>query len=191
MEISRRRLPHQYPEGKWLFVTCHLHGSLPQAKYPPPGKLSSGAAFVWMDRYLDTTLLGPRYLAQDSIAQTVVDSLHRGVLLGHYDLAAYVVMANHLHLLVLPKISPSRVMQSLKGATARQANLILRRTGELFWQAESYDRWVRSTEGWARISAYIEENPVKAGIVQRPQDFRWSSATHAVITIETRDLVHA
>src|SRR4051794_28773542 len=52
---SRRRLPHVYPEGKWLFPTWHLHGSLPQTRYPPPGKLSAGEAFVWMDRYLDTT----------------------------------------------------------------------------------------------------------------------------------------
>src|SRR5579871_5651584 len=99
MEISRRRLPHQYPEGKWLFVTCHLHGSLPQAKYPPPSKLSSGAAFVWMDRYLDCTGNGPRYLQQPRIAKLVIDSLHRGALLGNYDLGPYVIMPNHIHVL--------------------------------------------------------------------------------------------
>src|SRR5205823_14372879 len=62
MRDFHRRLPHQYPPGKWLFVTWHLHGSLPHAKYPPPNKLSSGAAFVWMDRYLDSTRTGPRHL---------------------------------------------------------------------------------------------------------------------------------
>jgi hypothetical protein len=69
-----------------------------------------------MDRYLDTTRLGPMHLAQKSLAGIVVASLHRGALLGHYELGAYVVMSNHLHVLLLPKISPSRVMQSLKGA---------------------------------------------------------------------------
>jgi hypothetical protein len=83
------------------------------------------------------------YLAQESLAAIVVASLHRGALLGHYELGAYVVMSNHVHVLLLPKISPSRVMQSLKGATAREANRVLGRAGETFWQAESYDHWVR------------------------------------------------
>jgi len=55
----RRRLPHHYPQGKWLFLTWHLHASLPHALYPPAYKLSDGQAFVWMDRYLDTTRVGP------------------------------------------------------------------------------------------------------------------------------------
>ena len=177
MQQYRRRLPHQYPEGKWLFVTWHLHGSLPHAKYPPPHKLSSGAAFVWMDKYLDSTQTGPRYLAQESLARVVVASLRRGVVLGHSELGAYAILANHVHVLLLPKILPARLLQSLKGSTARQANVILGRSGEMFWQAESYDHWVRNEEERQRIIAYIEENPVKAGLVQRASDYRWSSAS--------------
>jgi REP element-mobilizing transposase RayT len=185
MPESRRRLPHQYPQGKWLFVTCHLQGSLPQAKYPPPGKLSSGAAFVWMDRYLDTTRTGPLYLAQEPIARVVVESLKRGVLLGHYDLAAYAILSNHVHVLLLTKIAPSRLLQSWKGVTARQANLILGRTGETFWQAESYDHWVRNEDEWNRIAAYIEDNPVRAGLVHRAENYRWSSASQRAESAET------
>jgi hypothetical protein len=85
-------------------------------------------------------------------------------------------MSNHVHLLLLPKIAPSRLLQSLKGVTAREANPILGRTGELFWHAESYDHWVRDDEEWKRIAAYIEDNPVKAGLVQRADLYRWSSA---------------
>jgi REP-associated tyrosine transposase len=110
------------------------------------------------------------YLAQDSIASVVLASLHRGVQLNHYDLGAYVIMSNHVHVLLLPRISPSRSMQSLKGATAREANRILSRTGETFWQAESYDHWVRDEKEWVRIEAYIENNPVKAGLVGRAED---------------------
>ena len=119
MRDSHRRLPHQHPEGKWFFVAWHLHGSLPHALYPPREKLTSGTAFAWMDRYLDTTRLGPMYLAQESLAGIVVASLHRGALLGHYELGAYVVMSNHVHVLLLPRISPSKLMQSLKGADLR------------------------------------------------------------------------
>ena len=109
-----RRLPHQHPEGKWLFATWHLHGSLPHARYPPPDKLASGAAFVWMDRYLDTARQGPMYLAQESIAAIVVASLRRGAEMNHYDLGAYVVMSNHVHVLLLPKIPPSRLVSRLR-----------------------------------------------------------------------------
>lgn len=115
----------------------------------------------------------------------VVASLRRGVWPGHYDLGAYAVMANHVHVLLLPKIAPSRLLQSLKGSTARQANLILGRTGQTFRQAESYDHWVREADEWQRIVAYIEENPVKAGLVQRSSDYRWSSASAWVDGAET------
>jgi len=39
MDLQRRRLPHVYPEGKALFITWHLRGSLPHSLYPPPGKM--------------------------------------------------------------------------------------------------------------------------------------------------------
>ena len=74
------------------------------------------------------------YLCQPEIAQVVVVSIHKGVELGHYELSAYVVMANHVHLLIRPKITPDRMLKSLKGATAREANRMLQRTGEPFWQ---------------------------------------------------------
>ena len=185
MPEFRRRLPHQYPQGKWLFVTFHLHGSLPQAKYPPPGKMNSGRAFVWMDRYLDCTRTGPMYLAQAPIARVVAASLDRGVLQAHYELGAYAILSNHVHLLLLPRISPSRLFQSLKGSTAREANRILGRTGESFCQAESYDHWVRDDGEWRRIVSYIEENPVKAGLVQRAEDYPWSSASRRATCAET------
>jgi REP element-mobilizing transposase RayT len=129
-----------------------------------------------MDRYLDQASTGPLYLGRQEFAQLVVRSLHKGVELAHYDLAAFVVMANHVHVLLLPKVSPSRLLQSLKGFTAREANRMLGRTGEPFWQAESYDHWVRDEKEYSRIASYIENNPVKAGLVERAEDYPWSSA---------------
>jgi hypothetical protein len=86
MSFSRRRLPHIHPAGKWLFITWHLDGSLPQALFPPPGKMSDGKAFVWMDRYLDTTRKGPQYLLRPEIAAIVARSIQRGASLGQYKL---------------------------------------------------------------------------------------------------------
>jgi hypothetical protein len=131
---------------------------------------------VWIDRYLDLARTGPVFLQQDAIAGVVIDSLFQGVHLGHYRLGPFAIMANHVHVLRLPKIPPSRLLQSLKGHTAREANRLLGRTGEPFWQRESYDHWVRDSDELTRIASYIERNPVKAGLVTRAENYAWSSA---------------
>jgi putative transposase len=173
---SQRRLPHIYPDNTWLFLTWHLHGSLPNSHFPPARKVSDGEAFVWVDRYLDRAHSGPVYLRREAIATLIIQSLFRGESLGHYRLGPFVIMANHVHLLLLPLIPPSLLLKSLKGSTAREANRLLGRTGEPFWQRESYDHWVRNETEWSKITAYIEGNPVKAGLVSRVEDYPWSSA---------------
>jgi putative transposase len=173
---SRRRLPHAYPQGRWLFITWTLHASFPAGRFPPASKATSGEAFAWIDHYLDNARTGPQYLLQPPIAQLVVDALYRGVELGHYELGPFVIMANHVHVLLRPLTLPSHLLKSLKGSTAREANRLLGRTGEPFWQRESYDHWVRDQEEWNRIARYIEKNPMKAGLVPRIEDYPWSSA---------------
>jgi REP element-mobilizing transposase RayT len=171
-----RHLPHWHPEGKDLFFTWRLEGSLPRNRYVPPEGLTSGQAFVWIDRLLDRALTGPTWLTQPEVAKIVADSLHYGQdTLNHYTLHAYVIMANHVHLLISPKVAASKITQSLKGFTAHEANRVLSRTGR-FWQAESYDHWVRDRREFDKIVAYIENNPVKAGLASAPEQFRWSSA---------------
>jgi type I restriction enzyme R subunit/putative DNA methylase len=54
---------------------------------------------------------------------------------------------------------------------------LLHRTGERFWQDESFDHWVRSEGEFIRIQKYIENNPVKAGLVAKAEDWPWSSAS--------------
>jgi REP element-mobilizing transposase RayT len=160
-----------------VFLTWHLKGSLPHNRYPPPGKLTSGQAFAWMDRFLGQAHGGPQWLRNPTLAGIVVDAIHFGEqTLGHYELGAYVVMPNHVHLLVTPRVAVPKLMRRLKGYTAREANRVLNRTGEAFWQAESYDHWVRNEQEWRRIVAYIERNPVAAGLAARPEDYPWSSA---------------
>ena len=177
--MSQRRLPHIYPDDRWLFLTWCLHGSLPASHFPPARKVSDGEAFVWIDRYLDGAHTGPAYLRRQAIATMVIESMLRGEHLNHYRVGPFVVMANHVHMLLLPWIPPSMLLKSLKGTTAREANRLLGRTGEQFWQRESYDRWVRSPKELHRIAAYIEENPVSAGLAATPEDWPWSSATRA------------
>jgi putative DNA methylase len=95
---------------------------------------------------------------------------------NRYALHAFVVMPNHVHLLVTPKVVATRWLAPLKGFTAYRANELLGIHGQTFWQDESYDRLVRSETEFERIRAYIEENPVKAGLVSLASMHRWSSA---------------
>ena len=124
---------------------------------------------------MDAARTGPKSLQMPKIARMVVASIKQGERLGHYDLVAYAVMPNHVHLLIWPKIAPSRLMKSLKGVTAREANKILGTTGEPFWQKESYDHWVRDAEELQKIRHYIYNNPVKAGLVVDARDYPWAS----------------
>ena len=170
-----RRLPHYYSLGQPIFITWRLHGSLPAYRSFPSGT-SSGQAFVAMDHLLDNARTGPLYLRQPDIAKVVVEAIHYREREQHYQLHSYVVMPNHVHLLMTPLAEVSKLMQSLKRFTARESNRILGLTGKPFWQDESYDRLVRNGTEFQRIADYIEMNPVKCGLAATPEEFLWSSA---------------
>jgi REP element-mobilizing transposase RayT len=176
MPEYKRRLPHFQPNDAYLFLTWRLWGSLPAKPEAVPHP-TPGHAFAAADRELDRRNSGPLWLKDTRIAELV----SRTILAGdcerrYYDLCAWVVMPNHVHLLLLPRVPVSRLMKWLKGSTARGANLILGRTGNRFWQDESYDRYLRDSRQLNRTVAYIEENPVSAGLVTEAQRWPWSSA---------------
>jgi putative transposase len=117
------------------------------------------------------------YLRRPEISILVVEAIHyRDRVSKEFDLHSFVVMANHVHLLMTPRVDVSKVMQSLKRFTARECNKMLGLTGQPFWQDESYDRLVRDQTEFRRIVRYIEMNPVNAGLVTMPEEFPWSSA---------------
>jgi REP element-mobilizing transposase RayT len=125
----------------------------------------------------DKAATGPRWLLDERVAQCMADALRYGEgTLGLYKLRAWVLMVNHVHILIYPEARLSRITKSIKNFSARQANAILGQTGQPFWQDESYDHWVRGPEELEKIVQYIEENPVAAGLVERVEDWRWSSA---------------
>ena len=64
-------------------------------------------------------------------------------------------------------------MHSLKSYTSNECNKILKRTGS-FWQHESYDHVVRNEEELNRIIHYTLNNPIKAKLVDNPEDWKWS-----------------
>jgi putative transposase len=165
MAEYRRRLPHLHPDGIYLFLTWRLWGSLP----------AKTESFTEYDAGLDRPCSGPLWLKDPRIAELVSQAILIGENERHfYRLLAWSVMPNHVHLLILPQVPVPVLMRWLKGSTARGANLILGRTGKPFWQDESYDHYLRG--GVERTVAYIEGNPVSAGLVDCAELWPWSSA---------------
>jgi REP element-mobilizing transposase RayT len=88
-------------------------------------------------------------------------------------------MPNHVHVVLRPARDFSEIMRWLKWTTARRCNLALQRTGVPLWQEESYDHWIRNRHEFYSIVRYVEQNPVSAGLVGRPEEWLWSSASRA------------
>jgi REP element-mobilizing transposase RayT len=144
--------------------------------------------FVKWDTNLDQAKFGPRWLAQPEIAEIVKEAMHYrdGKV---FELHAFCIMSNHVHVVFgplsksdcqsdLPRRSDCqsdlpKILQSLKRHTARQANVILGREGA-FWQDESYDHVIRDGEEYTRILDYVLENPVRAGLVSRWDEWSWT-----------------
>ena len=153
--------------------------------------LTEGQRFAAQDRRLDVAISGPRWLQQPQVAACVAETL----LLGErawkkYDLLAWVIMSNHVHVLLTPHVEMKKVTRAIKSDSARKANQILGRTGEPFWQDESYDHWMRKDEEMNRIIRYIERNPVMASFVERIEDWPWSSASRQFQTWQAISLPH-
>ena len=207
----RRNLPHWQPLGASFFLTYRLAGTLPrqtlsvleeererldslprECAYSPKEwqmRIERQLFARWdecLDR--DTRI---QWLADPRVAAVVRDNLyhHAG---SKYSLLAYVIMPNHVHILIKPEPAWERrfedesramyergplsaTLHSLRSYTAKEANRILGRTG-VFWQGEAYDHWVRNNAEFERIVYYIESNPVNAGLVACAEDWQASSA---------------
>lgn len=192
---SRGYLPHVKREGASYFVTFRLVDSLPkevllrfEQEYAESlqrlsTKANSDTAEEIhrelrrkIERYLDQGA-GECHLRRPDMADMVANAL-RHFHGRHYLLDDWVVMPNHVHVILwpMPDFTLSEILKSRKRHTARQANLILGRTGETFWQRESYDHWIRNDDEKARIRRYIRMNPVNARLCKAPEDWKWSSA---------------
>ena len=66
-------------------------------------------------------------------------------------------------------------MKDIKGFSARSINKLLGETGKV-WQPDYFDRYIRDAKHFATAVRYIENNPVKAGFVAKPEDWRFGSA---------------
>ena len=203
---TRGYLPHVKREGARYFVTFRLADSLPKEailKYQAERaerlqkfhaqqdaakksgrKTSQPESLDEIERdyfrkhesYLDKGA-GECWLKRTEIADMVADSL-RFFDGQRYRIDAWVVMSNHVHVVVwpMPNHSLSGIVQSWKRFTAREANKLLQRTGQMLWQPEAFDHWIRDDEEHTRCCRYVVNNPVKARLCAAPEDWKWSSA---------------
>src|SRR5262249_7107780 len=97
---------------------------------------------------------------------------------SEYELRAWVVMPNHVHLVVdVWNVPLAWLINRWKGGASRQANQKLNRTGK-FWDRDYYDTVIRDSQHLMTAIRYTEQNPNKALLVKDPRDWPWSSARH-------------
>ncbi len=203
----RRNLPHIQPVDADFFVTFRVAGSLPEkvlarmaeerrwrreifdrlaAKTPISMTEVARRHFKVLDKYLDNATTGPTWLADSRIANLVSAAMHYRDGKA-YRLDAFSIMPNHVHSIFRPLMqgaepySLASIMHSLKRKTAQQANQLLHRSGS-FWAHENFDHYIRDGVERKRILEYVLNNPVKAGLVERWQDWPWNYLRFGLLT---------
>lgn len=181
---SRGYLPHFDVPGLTQSINFRLFESLPKSviegfqtelKY-----LKTEEAKREMSRKIDKFLdlgRGPTFLAKPENAEIV-----QKILLNadgeYYRLHAWCVMPNHVHVLFTPtgNVSLGEIVKGWKGVTNR---LIRRNEPNLkrVWADEFFDRYIRNERHYWNEVAYIENNPVKAGLCPNSSDWSWCSAS--------------
>ncbi len=181
---TRGYLPH-FDAGpiRTQFITFRLFDSLPQSFLERikqeletrPSENISRETFMLAEAYLDKGI-GECFLRRREIATIVKETLLKfdG---ERYGLNCWVVMPNHAHVMLRPTEGQTleKIMHSIKSFTASKANKLLGRKGP-FWMREAFDRYIRDADHFERVFRYIENNPVKAGLCERPADWEFSSA---------------
>lgn len=205
----RRKLPHiQYP-GDSFFVTFRLYGSIPKSELHrikleyendiisyskiKDGKEKNHKVYerrkiyiLEVDQLLDEIGDSPIYLSDTEVSNVVAEAMHH---LDHkyYNLIAFTIMSNHVHILFDTSIqmenldynekriekeyvNVDQIMKLIKGRSARYANLHLNRS-EQFWSNDNFDIFIRNERMMKNVIKYILYNPVKVGLVKDPKDY--------------------
>lgn len=175
---SRGYLPHFETAWQVQMVTFRLADSVPAEVAQ---KLAADRDRTRNDKnyrkkveaYLDAGH-GACWLRKPALAKIAIEAIHQFDSI-RYRLHAYVLMPNHIHILVevTPPFLLSKIIQTWKSFSARRINAALHRTGPL-WQADSWDRYIRDHEHYCNALEYILENPVKAGLVQQADQWPWT-----------------
>src|ERR1700722_9082887 len=129
--------------------------------------------------FVTSTTAGRRALLQsDRMAQLLVDVLEENRRKRRFLLHEFVIMPNHFHLLLTPaaEIPLEKALQFIKGGFSYRAKREIHFGFEI-WQASFVNHRIRDAEDYKHHHTYILENPVRAGLSERPELFSWSSAS--------------
>lgn len=185
---SRGYVPHFDVSGLYQAITYRLGDSLPgSAGVPPASPPQSDAEKQERRQKIEQQLnkgYGSCILRDREIAKIVVDAwTHFDG--KRYELVAYVVMPNHVHVLIktYEGFPVSKVVHSWKSYTAHAINKHLKgrdvggrdARAPKVWQNDYFDRFIRDGRHFAQAVAYIHENPVKAGLCGHAGEWPWSS----------------
>ncbi|MDP4199576.1 MAG: transposase [Bacteroidota bacterium] len=162
-------LPHYLPNDRPYFLTFRLASSEPK-DHEHLALLLLKRQFLEYDRVLDTMTHGPHWLKDERIAAIVKEAIHHRDK-RQYELHAYTIMSNHVHMVITltGDLTLDRVLQQLKSFTAVACNKVLGRQGD-FWLHEGYDHVIRRGR-FGKVIWYILNNPLKAGLCKRWQDY--------------------
>lgn len=159
-------LPHIDLKGHYQFVTFRTFESVDEfvRKWDFSPAMSNKEKQQKIDEYLDISIKGA-YL-KDDILKYLFDFLisnDKKV----YELVSFCIMNNHVHILFKPLESLSKVMQMIKGVSAKKINELLFQKGK-FWADDYYDKAIRDENHFLLVYEYIKNNPLKIGGVKTP-----------------------
>ena len=104
----------------------------------------------------------------------------RSAALGGWWVGHYILMPDHVHLFARSEIdakSTAKWVQTWKGISSRKIIKALSARAPI-WQADYFDRYLRSTESYSEKWDYVEQNAVRAGLVQRVEDWPHHGVIH-------------
>jgi REP element-mobilizing transposase RayT len=161
---SRKKvyLPHVDLDGYYQFVTFRTHDSIDDflKRISDDESISVRLREYRIDEYLDNSSRGAYLNGQ------VLDYLRDFFISKDkslYDLVAFAIMPNHVHILFKQQGSLSKTMQILKGSSSITINRLLNRKGK-FWEVNYHDRAIRDENHFFTVYNYIENNPIKANL---------------------------
>ena len=115
----------------------------------------------------------------------VIEAIDHRQRTGDWRVFEYVVMPTHLHLFCeFRRKGLKTTLEDFKRWTGHRAALLLKNDGERFWQRDWFDHWSRSDEEDERIVRYIQNNPLKAGLVAATSAWRFASWNRPRIIFE-------
>jgi len=180
--VNRSRLPH-YDGMPLQSITFRMKDALPAnlrrelAAQATPAELEAFGGPFYNDEVALDRGYGSCLLARTEAAEIVRDALFHWNN-QRYGVIAWIIMPNHVHLVLrmYATTTLADTLHGLKTYTANALNRRLHRTGR-FWQRNYWDRFIRDDEHLARCIDYIHRNSVSAGLVERPEDWEFSSAS--------------